>query len=72
MIQIDEDCDESESSGNAKSNVGVTFGKVLLAVIYTFRATVVRIISARTPRKAEIKDYLENGLTQQSKRNEEN
>lgn len=52
--------------------VGKTFGRVLLSVVYTFRSTVVRIISARTPRKSEIKDYLENSLTQQSKRNEEN
>jgi hypothetical protein len=51
--------------------VGKTFGKVLLSVIYTFRSTVIRIISARTPRKNEIKDYLKNSLSQQSNRNEE-
>lgn len=52
-------------SGNTKSElrfvrVGKTFGRVLLSVVYTFRSTM----------KSEIKDYLENSLTQQSKRNE--
>lgn len=50
--------------------VGKTAGRVLLSVIYTFRSAIVRIISARSPRKNEIKDYLENSLAQNTDENE--
>jgi hypothetical protein len=45
--------------------VGKTTAKVLLAVVFTLRNTIVRIISVRSPRKREVKSYLENSLKQQ-------
>jgi uncharacterized DUF497 family protein len=46
----------------------VTVGKVIkfiVAVVYTVRADMMRIISARQARKNEINHYLENKLKQQ-------
>lgn len=47
--------------------VGKTAGRILLSVVYTFRITIIRIISARSPRKDEIKDYLANSLIKKAK-----
>jgi uncharacterized DUF497 family protein len=52
--------------GNEKRYV--TVGKVInfiIAVIYTVRSGLLRIISARQARKSEINDYLENKLKKQ-------
>ena len=47
--------------------IGKTIGRVILAVIYTFRNSAVRIISARSARKKEIQSYSENSLSKQSR-----
>lgn len=47
----------------------ITVGKVIkfiVAVVYTVRVGVLRIISARQARNNEIKDYLENKLNKQN------
>jgi len=38
--------------------VGKVFGKFIIAVVFTIRSTVYRLISARQAQKIEIKDYL--------------
>jgi uncharacterized protein len=46
----------------------ITIGKVIkfiVAVVYTVRSGLLRIISARQARKSEINDYLENKLKKQ-------
>jgi len=46
----------------------ITVGKVIkfiIAVVYTVRTGLLRIISARQARKSEINDYLENKLKKQ-------
>lgn len=52
--------------GNEKRYL--TVGKVIkfiVAVVYTVRAGVLRIISARQAKRREVKDYLENKLKKQ-------
>ena len=47
----------------------ITIGKVIkliIAVVYTVRSGLLRIISARQARKNEINDYLENKLKKQN------
>ena len=46
--------------------IGKTFSKILIAVVYTIRSAVIRIISARQASKKETKAYLENSLSKQS------
>ena len=46
--------------------VGKTFSKILIAVVYTVRSAVIRIISARQASKKETKAYLENSLSKQA------
>jgi uncharacterized protein len=46
--------------------VGKTFSRILIAVVYTIRSAVIRIISARQASKKETKAYLENSLSKQS------
>jgi len=46
--------------------IGKTAAKVLLAVVFTLREAVVRIISVRSPKKSEVKSYLESSLNNQS------
>lgn len=51
------------SKGNERRFI--TVGKVIkfiVAVVYTVRSGMIRIISARQARKNEIRDYLENKL----------
>lgn len=43
--------------------IGKTVGKVILAVVYTLRTTIYRIISARQADRKEINAYLENKFT---------
>ena len=50
--------------------VGKTAAKVLLSVIYTLRSTVIRIISVRSPRTYEIKDYLSKALERKTDEDE--
>ncbi|MCO6488662.1 MAG: BrnT family toxin [Phaeodactylibacter sp.] len=46
--------------------IGKTFSKILIAVVYTIRSAVIRIISARQASKKETRFYLENSLSKQS------
>lgn len=67
-----EDDNAVEFLGNTKDEprilrIGKTLGKVLIAVVYTMRKAVIRIISARQASKREIKVYIENSLTKQAK-----
>jgi hypothetical protein len=43
--------------------IGKTVGKIMLAVVYTLRQTVIRIISARQAGRGEINAYLEQKFT---------
>ena len=67
--QVFEDSDRIQyisNHGNEKRFV--TVGKVInfiVAVVYTVRFGLLRIISARQARKSEINDYLENKLKKQ-------
>lgn len=47
--------------------IGKTLSSVLLAVVYTVRLSALRIISARSARKEEVRSYLETNLPKQSK-----
>lgn len=49
--------------------IGKTASKILLAVVFTVRKAVVRIISVRNPRKKEVETYLENSLSNQDDEN---
>lgn len=51
--------------------LGKTFGKVILAVVYTMRSLTVRLISARQANRKETKTYLKNSLTKQSNETDE-
>lgn len=42
--------------------VGKVLGKFIIAVVFTIRSTVYRLISARQAQKSEIKDYLTHKL----------
>ena len=52
--------------------IGKALSKILVAVVYTIRSTVIRIISARQASKKEAKAYLENSLSKQAKDETEN
>jgi hypothetical protein len=43
--------------------IGKTVGKVILAVVYTLRTTIFRIISARQANRKEINAYIEHTFT---------
>ena len=43
--------------------IGKTIGKVILAVVYTLRDTIIRIISARQANRKEINAYIEHTFT---------
>ena len=49
--------------------IGKTASRILLAVVFTVRKTIVRIISVRSPRKNEVKSYLENSLSNKDDEN---
>lgn len=49
--------------------IGKTTSRILLAVVFTLRKTIVRIISVRSPRKKEVRAYLENSLSNQDDEN---
>ena len=40
--------------------VGKTIGRLIIAVVFTMRKQIYRIISARQARKAEVQDYITN------------
>lgn len=40
--------------------VGKTIGKLIIAVVFTMRKQIYRIISARQARKEEVQDYISN------------
>lgn len=46
--------------------IGKTFSKILVAVVYTVRFAVIRIMSARQASKKETKAYLEHRLSKQA------
>jgi len=50
--------------------IGKTASRVLLAVVFTVRKAIVRIISVRSPRKKEVQSYLENSLSKQDDKND--
>ena len=52
--------------------IGKTLSKILIAVVYTMRTKVIRIISARASSKKETKSYLTNSLSKQSKDENDN
>jgi len=43
--------------------VGKTVGKVILAVVYTLRTTIIRIISARQANRKEVNTYINHKFT---------
>ena len=70
--EIFEDKDAIEFLGNKESKVrflriGKTFEKIVLAVVYTLRTTIIRIISARQANREEINTYIEYKLTKSKK-----
>ena len=72
MPQFEWDENAVEFRGNSPDElrvirIGRTLSKLLIAVVYVVRLTVIRIISARQANKKEIKSYLENSLSKQSK-----
>lgn len=69
--EVFEDENAVEFRGNSSTElrvrrIGKTFSKILIAVVYTIRSAVIRIISARQASKKETKAYLENSLSKQS------
>ncbi len=69
--EVFEDKNAIEFRGSSGSElriliIGKTLSKVLIALVYTMRSTVVRIISARSASNKEAKSYLEHNLSKQS------
>lgn len=63
-----DDDDAIEYPGSSKTEIrflriGKTVGKIILAVVYTLRTTVIRIISARQASRNEINAYIEHKFT---------
>ena len=63
--EVFEDDDAIEKLGNSKTEVrflrvGKTVETIILAVVYTLRTTVIRIISARQASRKEINAYIEH------------
>ncbi|MCB0627879.1 MAG: BrnT family toxin [Saprospiraceae bacterium] len=54
----------NSSNENRAVTVGKVMGRFLIAVVYTLRDTVYRIISARQARNSEIKDYIRKKFEQ--------
>ncbi len=66
--EIFDDKDAIEFLGSTETEVrflriGKTVGKIMLAVVYTLRTTIIRIISARQAGRKEINAYLEQKFT---------